>query len=452
MKNKRIHEVPMLLAEFFNRKPVVIVSSILCALIVWFAIVVKVYPSTPVRFYNIPVIVDLTGTNAEANGLSVVECTVDTVNVELTGNRSQIGRLTAEDLVAFADVGAISATGQYELNLDVRSDTGISFTVDTIAPSSASVRLDKIETRSFDVEASFPNIVVTSGHALDMEDVVCDPSTIEITGPSAQLNEIDRVVVYSNKSTEISSSYSLYTSDVQLYTDEGALLDTDSLELPAVDFQISIPILTQKTLGLTYDLIGVPGSFDQDWLRERLTLSEDSITLASQTSTAFSDKETLSVGFVRMSEIGLDYSTEMDIALEDDYINQSGIQQVTLSLDNEGLATRTFTVDSENISIINQPSNYDFNLITKRLDITVVGDAEMLDELNADDIIVTVDLLNFEVDSYPSASFSWASTISFYQKNRLWAIGSYRIALERKDKSPTEATATTEAETATTAE
>ena len=382
-------------------------------------------------------VVSAVGGAFQGESEGVVECEVETVNVELTGDRSQVGNLTAEDLTAYAEVGGISASGSYTLALDVRTDTGITFTVDTITPSKTNVRLDKIESQTFDVEASFPNLVVTSGHTFDMEDVVCEPSTIEITGPSAQLSEISKVVVYSDKSAEISSSYSLYSNVIQLYTAEGAVLDMDSFEIPSVDFQISIPILTQKTLDLSYDLIGVPSSFtkaDQEWLRERLTLSEDSITLASQTSSAFTDKESLSVGYVRMSEIGLDYSATMDIALEDDYINQSGIQQVTLSLNNEGLTSRTFTVDTNNIQIINQPPSYDFNLITKRLDVTVVGDEEVLDALDANDIIVTVDLLNFDVESYPSESFSWPSSVSFYQKGKIWAIGSYRIALERLDK------------------
>ncbi len=89
-------------------QPVVIGLSILAAIIIWFAIVLTVYPSTPKRFYNIPVKVDLTGTNAEANGLSAVGCDVESVSVELTGDRSQIGLLTADDLTAYAEVGALS--------------------------------------------------------------------------------------------------------------------------------------------------------------------------------------------------------------------------------------------------------------------------------------------------------------------------------------------------------
>lgn len=152
-----------LINPFAGTQPVVIGLSILAAIIIWFAIVLTVYPSTPKRFYNIPVKVDLTGTNAEANGLSAVGCDVESVSVELTGDRSQIGLLTADDLTAYAEVGALSSTGSYTVNIDVRTDTGISFSVDKVVPNTATIKLDKIETRTFNVEASFPNIVVTSG-------------------------------------------------------------------------------------------------------------------------------------------------------------------------------------------------------------------------------------------------------------------------------------------------
>ena len=55
-------------------------------------------------------------------------------------------------------------------------------------------------------------------------------------------------------------------------------------------------------------------------------------------------------------------------------------------------------------------------------------DKDVLDKLDSDDIIVTADLLNYDVEQYPSESFTWSATISFYQQGKVWAVGSYRIA------------------------
>ncbi|MCR5717817.1 MAG: hypothetical protein K6F80_02125, partial [Oscillospiraceae bacterium] len=197
--------------KILGSRPVAMVLSVITAIFAWFAIIMKVYPTTPLRFHNIPVIVDLSHTEANANGLSVVENEVETVEVELIGDRSQIGLLKAEDLIAFADVTGITASGQYTLSLNVETKAGMDFTVKSITPAQTTVKLDKIETRTFAVEPSFPNIVVTSGHALNREDVSCTPSTVDITGPSAQLADIGKVVVYSDKAMEISNSYMLYS-------------------------------------------------------------------------------------------------------------------------------------------------------------------------------------------------------------------------------------------------
>lgn len=374
---------------------------------------------------------------------------METVNIELTGDRSQVGSLKDENFTAYAELGNINEAGEYTLKINIASDNNIAFNIDSIVPAEATVKLDKIETRTFTVEASYPNIVVTAGHALDLEDVVIEPAAIDITGPSAQLSEIDRVVVYSDRKQEISGSYSLYTNQIQLYTKEGALLDiqdTPSLELPSIDFQISIPILTTKALQLTYDMIGVPTTFDTDWLKERLHLSVDTITLASQTSSAFANRDTLSIGFVRLSDIGLEYVTSFDIDPGEGLTNRSGIQQVTMTLDNDELSSKDFIISSDNINVINPPMNYDFDVITKQMTVTVIGLAEELEELDADDILVTVDLLNYDnADQTPS--FSWPAVVSFYNKSRVWAYGSYRIDLDRIDQTTEETTETTEADT-----
>lgn len=440
---KKMDKIHDFLERIFNTKPFSVIFSILCAVLIWFSVSVTAYKTTHVTFYNIPISDSLTGTLAEANGLSIVSCDVESVTVELEGNRSQIGRLTKEDLTAYLQIGNISTTGEFNFEIDIRSDSDISFNTLNISPSRAAVKLDKIETKSFDVTAVFPNIRVSSGHALNQDDVVCEPSVIEITGPSAQLSEISRVEVYSNKAVTIDSLYSFYTEEVRLYTDEGARLDTDDLELPSTNFQVTVPVLTQKELALTYDIRNAFSGFDLNWLRERLHLSQESITLASQTNTEFVKRDSWSVGYVTLDSITLDFSKTLDIELSEDFINQSGFQQVELSLDNEGLDSREFWITADNISIVNAPNDYDCEIITRSMPITIVGDKDELDDLSTQDIIATVDLMNYNVQQ--NATGSPDAVISFSPKSdpnsneenlvRMWAVGNPRVAVYFKEKA-----------------
>ncbi len=427
----RLPEIRKQMADTLTSRFALMIFSILSAILIWFVVSVNVYPTTPRTIYNVPVVIDLEGTSAEAGGLSVVSSDVETVTVQIVGARSEVGILTNEDLVAYAEVRNISMSGTYSLDISVQARNGVTFETNVISPSHVNVEFDRIETRTFDVTADLPNIIVTSGHTMD--EILCEPATIEITGPSAQLDEIASVKVTSDKAVELDSSYSLYSSDIMLYTEEGSRLESEQLEIPATNFQITIPVLTQQQLRLTYDFANVPSNFDVDWLRERLTLSDETITFAS-TNPALAEKDSWYMGNIKLDEIDLDFATTFTILEKEGYINQSGIQEVTLTLDSAGLAKRDFTVSSDNISVVNAPSAYDFEVITKNLTITVIGPEAQLDTLSAKDISITVDLLNY--NSSQSASFSYDATINFTSSDRVWAVGTYKIALNRLDPEP----------------
>ena len=114
-------------------------------------------------------------------------------------------------------------------------------------------------------------------------------------------------------------------------------------------------------------------------------------------------------------------------------INQSGLQQVTLTLDSEGLEEREFIVNANNVSVVNAPANYDFKVITKEVRITVIGPPEELDALSTTDIVLEIDLTNHNADQM--VSFSRDPVISFNNSKHVWASGVYKIALERVEKT-----------------
>lgn len=427
----KMHEFKKAYDKFVNSKPATMVLSIAAAILIWFIVSVTLYPTTPVTFYNIPLVVETEGTSADKSGLNVVSCNVETVNVQIIGSRSKIGTLTEEDLIAYAPAENVSSAGETTLEIKVRSEKNVDFEVKTVSPAKASVVFDKIETRNFAVTASFPNLVVTAGHT--MSDVTCEPSTIDITGPSVQLDEISKVVITSLKEGEIDSSHVLYTTDVTLYNAENSIIDPENLTIPTVNFKIDIPVMTQKTLPLSYVLRNIPSGFDEKWLRERLILSTKTLTFASNDA-ALANQESWDLGYYpSLSDIGLDYSYTFDVPEKEGIINQSGIKQVTLTLDSEGLSEREFVLSKENFSIVNQPENYDFNVITEELTIRVIGPTAVLDELSTSDIMVKVDLRNH--NTAQSTSFTADTQVSFSNASTVWAAQPYRITIEQTERT-----------------
>lgn len=413
-----------------------VILSILSAILIWFILSVTVYTSAPLRFYNIPLEVDLTGTPAEEGGFSVISQDVETVSVQLEGNRSQVGILTQEDLTAVAVVDNVTSSGTYSLDITVKSKDNVKFTVTSVTPSHVNVRFDRIETRTFELTPSIPNIVIKTGHTLDRDDMTCDPPTVDITGPIAQLDQIADAAVYSDNRSEIESTYTLYSSDVVLYTADGSILDTEALSMPDQDYKITIPIMTQKELKLSYNILGAPKNFDVNWLKERLALSDETITIASPDSNLVSQDTWSTDDNISLSDVTLGYTNKLNVVEKEGYINQSGFQQVTVTLDDEGLVQRDFPVSSDNITVIGVPSNFDCRIITKNITISAIGTQEEIEALSNKDILITVDLLGQDVTK--GQSFTLDSAVTFSGTTRTWAVGTYKIAFELAERTAAE--------------
>ena len=122
------------------------VYAIIIAIITWFVISMTLYPSIPKTLYNIPLDLDITGTNASNNGLSLISCDVESVNVRILGNRAQIGNLTEDNLTARIVADNVSSTGTKTLSIEITCDNkNIEFEVEDIFPVTATVVFDKYD-------------------------------------------------------------------------------------------------------------------------------------------------------------------------------------------------------------------------------------------------------------------------------------------------------------------
>ena len=256
---------------------------------------------------------------------------------------------------------------------------------------------------------------------------------MRITGPASQLDMISKVNAVSNKSLTLDSSYILTSDEVQLLTEDNAEIDKSNLNLSTNNFNINIPVRTQKTVDLTVSLVNAPSSFDPDCLD--FIFSTSTVTLAASSSQTVIP-ETLDIGKIDLTTLNLGYSNTFRISsvLEGrDLVNVSGTDEVTVTLNTEGLEQIELTLDKKRISLSNMPAgNYSYSVLTQKLPVTVIGPKEIISELTAEDINADVNLLNAEilsdVFSYP-ASFTT-------KYNNVWAITDTRVSIQRTAEAP----------------
>jgi hypothetical protein len=417
------------------------IYSVIIAILLWFVISMTFYPSVPKTLTNVKLSLDISGTSAADSGLSVISCDVDTVNVRIKGSRTQVGTMTSDSLTAYIDAENITSVGKKTLNIKVKGGNGISYEVDSISPSTANVVFDKYDTQEFPVYAKTPNITLAEGKTIDTDEYSKEIDIVSITGPSEQLDKISKCYAVSAKAETLSASYTVPSDTIELFTEDGSLIDQSMLTFNKTSFLIKVPVLTQKTVDLAVVLKKAPSNFNTNWLMNRLSLSTDTLTIASASSQADLPKS-LEIGIINLSDVTLDYSATFDVGkvLEKAGLkNLSNTSYVTVTFDSSGLAKRDFTISNENIHLSNKPSsNYEYSVLSNSLNITVIGPEDVLKDLTPNDFIAEADLLASEASLSSDSDVSQYSadvTISCSDHNNVWAITKSKINIQKSPKT-----------------
>lgn len=431
--------------KIFKNDTAIIIYSVIISVLSWLIISINKYPSTYQTLKEVPVVVNIEGTSAEANNLQVVSFDVEKVKVRVMGQRTDIGNLKASQLVANAVIENITEAGEYQLgfSIDMADGSKSNYMVDTVTPSYVTVDFDEYAVKEVDVYAETPNISVMSGYYKDTP--VCTPATVQVSGPKNQIDEITRVVVNVDDTLKLDNYYTAYSSDFKLYGETG-IKDDKNITIEEKEFKIDIPVYMKKELELTYKLQNVPSYFDEDSLE--FELSPSSIIVTSPNK-ALIEQTSLHIGYLDLRELTPENNTFVfNIELPAGYQNLSGDTIVTAKLKNDNLQQKTFA-NMGTISIINAPSQYDISLMTKSISPVLIGPADVLDKLTEKDIVLEIDVSSI-LPLQAGEEYSVDVNVLIPGYNNVWAKGTYMAVIQAENAKETETSEendTTESET-----
>ena len=167
----------------------------------------------------------------------------------------------------------------------------------------------------------------------------------------------------------------------------------------------------------------------------------ESLTIATNNSNA-EISDTFEVQKINLSDIDLGYSKDFDInerLANLGMMNRSGVATVNVSLDGTGLDRKEITLDSSSIHLSDLPNdNYDYEPITQKLTITIVGPADVVAQLTSKDFVADASLLNVDKSEQ---KLSYDAVISCLTSNEVWSVTKAKISIMKTLK--TEETTTT---------
>ncbi|MDR0946846.1 MAG: hypothetical protein LBM87_03745 [Ruminococcus sp.] len=371
----------------------IILLSIFSAIIIWFIISVSVYPTIERELFNVPVVVNMLGTQAEANNMEVSGLSVQTVAVHISGERAQVGDITADDIQAVVSADVVASPKEYSLKVDIISKDGRKFDVLAIDPPMIDVEFDRITSKEVPVKVDTSNIIPAEGYYTDDEYIVIAPSVVTVTGTDTLVESITEVTVALPDDMPSDRSFETVSSDYKLYNGDFVVEDSQAdITLDRSSFNISVPIYRKQTVSLDVTFTNYPKSFDLDLFRDKLKFSISQLDIGTLNAPA--EITSINIGNIdmRFADLGSAFTFDTASFLPEGYDNLSSIDRVTVTCPTtaDGYVKRVFYILARDIQLTGRLPQYNYSIISSGVTATYIGLAS--DEFTASDIVANVDL------------------------------------------------------------
>jgi len=306
------------------------------------------------------------------------------VDVSVTGARSVIGDLTADDIIIYPNITGIDGRGTYTLTLTAEPTSAVkNFTISSLSRDSVNVRLDKVVTKEFSLQTDISSVTVAEGLIADM--ATATPARLTITGPEYKMNNIKRVVATTLAEENLTQS-SVLPAVMRLYDENGGEIDHSLLTFDKETIEVTIPIMKELTLPMKVEYVNIPAGFDTSILDISLSINE--IRLAVPAKDAGSLTEFVA-GYIDLSTLQTDQPYVLDIKLPTGYRSMDDITQVNATVSSENLTERIINVDE--IKILND-ANGSIQVLTQIIsNVHVMGDKEAVEALSSGSVIAQID-------------------------------------------------------------
>ena len=405
--------------KFFNNRITWIITSLLISFFVWAYLAESDTTMFNQTFYNVPVVFQGADALRTTKGLIVTEPEVDTVTVQVRGSRASIGSLHASELQAIVDVSGISQARETELTYTIvfpdrinRSDISIV----SRSPETISFTVAAESTKTVEVKGVFTGSVA-DGYLADA--VVVEPSTITLYGPESELADVEGACVYLDRDN-VTSTVGPLKTDYVLLNAAGEEITPNNVVSDTKTVSVTLPILVQKELKLTVNLIDGGGATADDCVVE---IEPASIQVIGDTA-ALQQLNQIVVGTVNLSDFASTYENTFTIPLDNTLRNHSGVTEATVKVTVNGLDTKRLT--TKNITVTNAAQGIKVSVATSTLAVTVRAKADLLKEIQSDNLRVVVDLADY-ANTIGTVSVPAKVYIDGFEK--AGAVGTYSVSV-----------------------
>jgi len=363
--------------------------AVLIALVLWLAIVNVNDPEKTITVSNIPI--SVTNESAITSRDMVYNVKSEQyLNITVSGKRSIVSNLSAEDFRATASLKELSKVNSIPVDVTTKNASlGRKITIVKQSAQTILVDVENVEEKDFtDLVVEYTGKVADS-YVAGLSSMSTDEVTVK--APTSIIDKIKKVAVrcsLDGTNTNISKK-----CPVILYDKNDKEIKSDEIELSDKKIRVNVNVLRAKQVPISTinkDELGKPAD---GYVVDDVILSSDSITVYGSEESLDSIESLDIQDDIDVSDAKGDVTQNIDVTGKlPKGLSVSGESTITVKVLIKKLITRTFEYDASEVSLNDLSSDLDVQLVTKKVKVTLQGEEEVISQLTKDDMAISADL------------------------------------------------------------
>lgn len=368
--------------------------AIVIAFGLWTYVVTNVSVEDTTTIHNVPVVFQNEGALTGRN-LMLTEGTAQTVNLTITGTRSEILKLNNNNVSVIVDLSRIYDAGHQSVQYTVNypADAVITTFEYTADKPRISLTVEEQVSKTVDVYHSYTG-QVAEGYMADYESVVMDTRKVVVTGPASVVDRVAQArftISLDGLTAPLDQDYEYTLCDA-----EGNPVEVPNVEFVHTDVEkihVNLSVQRYKEIQLKVKVNDGGGATEET---SSIVLEMETITV-SGTDDVLENLEYLEIGEINLAELKSETMLVFPINMPAGVTNRTGVEMVSVKVSFPALVTKTYTIS--NILPVNVPAGAEAAVVTKQVSVTVRGPKTMIQRMQASDITVTVDFGDMGIGS-----------------------------------------------------
>lgn len=363
--------------------------AVLIASVLWLAIVNVNDPEKTITVSNIPI--SVTNESAITSRDMVYNVKSEQyLNITVSGKRSIVSNLSAEDFRATASLKELSKVNSIPVDVTTKNASlGRKITIVKQSAQTILVDVENVEEKDFtDLVVEYTG-KVADGYVAGLSSMSTDEVTVK--APTSIIDKIKKVAVrcsLDGTNTNISKK-----CPVILYDKNDKEIKSDEIELSDKKIRVNVNVLRAKQVPISTinkDELGKPAD---GYVVDDVILSSDSITVYGSEESLDSIESLDIQDDIDVSDAKGDVTQNIDVTGKlPKGLSVSGESTITVKVLIKKLITRTFEYDASEVSLNDLSSDLDVQLVTKKVKVTLQGEEEVISQLTKDDMAISADL------------------------------------------------------------